>query len=251
MAIIGAVAYGQFSNPADYSDSYYEEVIADGPIWYSRFDTDARDEVGSLDGTVTDVSFVDSPLNVPGRGGVGNLQAADFSAASTAKIVVAANAIIQDIWTQAGEYTLEFLLKTPASITTNERLISKTNSPTRNVGWNLYYNGSGFRHRGYAASSGEYHDSPTILINTTYHVVLRYKVQEDKAGMWWINGVEDLAPSVTNGVNWASDTGIDLYFGQESDANNPSDLILSDVAIYDFPLSDARIGVHALATGWV
>ena len=84
-------------------------------------------------------------------------------------------------------------------------------------------------------------------IDTTYHVVTTWDATDpnNNNGKIYFDGQLVLEGNVTGNVPAAGDTGDNaIYIGRDDRENRPSNFIIDEVALYDYPLTAAQVQSH-------
>lgn len=242
----GAVGVGNQAAAGGYS-TYTKAVLASSPIAYWPMNDNGvtiNELIANLDGTVANADWVSTCLGPPDDGEVVN----DFGT-SNSLVTIPDDALIQDIFSNAGRYTVEFILHLQANPANFERVLSKEDTGTPVQGWTVYTNTgtntiSLIRRR--VTTSGTFTSPPLSASFGCTHCAFSYKDGDEStdARIWAVNGQLDTDPSNTSGSGaYESDVGVNLLVGNRTAGDRQYSGIVSHVAIYDRDLMSYDGGV--------
>lgn len=231
-------------------NAYADEVMADGPIAWWRFDetsgTTAADSVGTFTGT-----YLNTPtLNVTAPTGVGVL----FDKAQEEGVSVSDNTALS--FNNTAGMTLEAIVKIDsAGGTADRREIFRKGSRGDFDGDYEYLfranSGSNSLRFGMARPDGTelQLDTSSITTDIFHHVVATWDGSVVKI---YVDGVEAATTSETAGPRRSS-SPVDLGIGLDLGSSGPREWfpgVIAEPAIYNKGLSAARVLAHAQAAGF-
>jgi hypothetical protein len=235
----GALGDGAAADGAslDGGSAYAQAVLADSPLAYYPFDeaagTVAHDVVGGKDAFVVSAS-----LGAKGR--VGTAVALD---GASSRIELPAGAFV---FAGRAPFSLEVWLD-PQTVDTTVRRVAHRGTPTAGGGWELYFTSNYLQTKRSDGDGGtdSYASTDGPAAGLFAHVVMTY----DGAQMrLYVNGV--LRSTANGSLNVPNSPDARLVFG---DLVQPAYYklhgVLDEIAIYDHPLSAARIAAHLAAAG--
>jgi len=235
---------------ASHAGLYSNAVLLDGPIAYWRLgdagptadDATGNGHAGAAD-FANDLSFGAAGL-VPAETGDGALQLGGFD-----RVIVPGFEKIG-----ATGYSAEYWVKLDAYPTDCCASLVSDGIPSGQFFMMNYLIGPGQGTTGTIRPHYSFGNTPLSLTGTTvlaldtvYHVVTTWDASNpnNNNGKIYINGVETFTGNVTGNVPAPGTTGAhDVYLGRDGRENRPSNFVLDEVSLYDYPLSAAQVADH-------
>jgi len=237
-----------------HAGAYATAVLADSPVAYWRLDTDASDSsafgrpAGSIDG-ITGTATFGHPSLVPAEGRNGAIA---FTGAGTEteqrRVMIPGFEKIG-----ARGYSAEYWVNVTAyPVHCCNSLVSDGEGGTDFFMMN-YLVGPGQEPRTIGAVRPHFGpvgtiaiatDATPLALNRTYYVVTTYDAAAGR-GHVYFDGVSVLDAAVTATVPAPGTQGNNnIYIGRDVRSNNPSNFIIDEVALYDYPLTPAQVLNH-------
>ena len=233
-----------------FAGTYADAVLNDNPIAYWRMNSNADDASGNnhngaVDGGTGSVTF-DHPGLVPAEAGSGAVSLAGMD-----RIIIPGFEKIG-----ASGYSAEYWVNVTAYPTACcDNLVGDGEAGGDFFMMN-YLIGPGQGDIGAVRPHFSFGNQPVSLttqepnvlaLNTTYHVVTTWDATDpnNNNGKIYFNGQLVLEGNVTGNVPAAGETGDNkIYIGRDDRENRPSNFIIDEVALYDYPLTEAQIQNH-------
>ena len=228
---------------------YSNAVLADNPVAYYQFNEAAGsttavdsapaagDQSATLNGANGDLSFGGASL-VPGAPG-GSLTLAGFDRLISPGFDKVGTGYSAEYWINVTAYPTDCC----ASIVSDGQAPGDFYMMNYLIGPGQGVSGTVRPHYSPGNAPVANDSTGVLALGQTYYVVTTYDQTTDTASIY-INGVLDETITVTGDNQDPNFTDNPLYIGRDDRENRPSNMLLDEVAMYDYALSADQVAAH-------